>query len=168
MSHLPQLHLCQMRRLPEVEEAKELMNEAMEWSVFKWLWEKGRVRETADRANAALDKLERRVLAGWPEELKAGYKEFRPAHPATKKAQLDPPKLPALDPETTLFLEKMKRADDRAHRARMDAEKTFDEAERLLNTTLAKEGCEKAIHSWTLKEQAIRQAEAAISSKAKT
>ena len=47
-----------MHKLPEVEEAKALMNEATEWSVMKWLREKKRVRKVADQANAALDKLD--------------------------------------------------------------------------------------------------------------
>jgi hypothetical protein len=47
-----------MRTLSEVEEAKALMIEAVEWSLFRWLFEKRRVRETADQANAALDKIE--------------------------------------------------------------------------------------------------------------
>ena len=45
-----------MRKLLEVQQAKELMNEAKDWSVFKWLFEKPRVRETADLANDALDR----------------------------------------------------------------------------------------------------------------
>lgn len=47
-----------MRKLPEVQQAKELMNDAINWSVFTWMLEKSRVRETADQANAALDRLE--------------------------------------------------------------------------------------------------------------
>src|SRR6266568_2454988 len=31
---------CSMRKLAEVEEAKELMTEAMDWSVFTWLFQK--------------------------------------------------------------------------------------------------------------------------------
>jgi hypothetical protein len=49
-----------MRKLPEVQQAKELMNDAINWSVFTWMLEKSRVRETADQANAALDRLETR------------------------------------------------------------------------------------------------------------
>jgi hypothetical protein len=44
----------------------------------------------------------------------------------------------------------------------MDAEDTFDEAEKKLSTRLAREGCRKAIDSWDLHEQAIRKSEAAI------
>jgi hypothetical protein len=151
-----------MRKLIEVEDARRLMTEAMDWSVFKWLWEKRRVRETADRANAALDELEKRVKARWHDQLKAAYKEFqgptgiakaRRQHSGLESEQ-------AIQFESTLLFDKVKRADDKAYRARMDAERTFDEAERLLNTDLAREGCQKAIRSWDLKEKAIRQAEA--------
>ena len=41
-----------MKTLPEVETAKQLMNEAIRWSVITWLREKKRVRKTADQANA--------------------------------------------------------------------------------------------------------------------
>jgi hypothetical protein len=54
----------------------------------------------------------------------------------------------------------VKEADDAAYHARMAAEEIFDEAERQLNTDLAQEGCQKAIHSWELHEKAIRKAEA--------
>ncbi len=40
-----------MRQLREVEEAKAVMREGMEWSVIRWLKEKKRVRKIADRAN---------------------------------------------------------------------------------------------------------------------
>jgi len=147
-----------MRKLAEVEDAKALMAEAMDWSVFKWLWEKGRVRETADRANAALDDLNRKVKARWRDDLKAAYKVFHssPARSAKAHPAQDPP---AIEADTLLFLETVKRADERAHRAHLDAEKAFDEAERLLSTSLAVEGCHKAIRSWELHEAAIREAE---------
>jgi hypothetical protein len=53
----------------------------------------------------------------------------------------------------------VKNADDEAEAARLDAEDTFDEAERKLSTGMAKEGARKAIESWELKEKAIRKAE---------
>jgi hypothetical protein len=34
-----------MRKLAEVQEAKELMNEAVDWSGFTWMFEKPRVRK---------------------------------------------------------------------------------------------------------------------------
>jgi hypothetical protein len=158
-----------MRKLAQVEEAKALMTEAMDWSVFKWLWEKGRVREAADRANAALDDLNKRTKARWREDLKTAYKDLhrRAAGNANERQALPDPDPPsAMARETMAFLEEVKRADQRAHRARMDAEKTFDEAERFLSTRLAIEGCKKAIRSWELHEAAIHLAEAGLAPKA--
>jgi hypothetical protein len=157
-----------MRKLSEVEYAKELMTDAMDWSVFKWLWEKGRVRETADKANAALDALEQRVKARWRDDLKAAYKELQVETGVSVKGarhRSGTVQPLAAKPETMVFLANMKRADASASRARMDAEKTFDKAERVLSTSLAREGCEKAIRSWDLKERAIRHAETGIASK---
>jgi hypothetical protein len=146
-----------LREVREVEEAKSLMTEAMDWSVFTWLFQRNRVRETADRANAALDKLNRNVKSRWSSEMKAAYRELtakRGSH------ELGEPGPETIDHEIRLFVKKVKDADDAARRARTDAEDTFDEAERQLNTDLAREGCKKAIHQWELDERAIRRAEA--------
>ena len=145
-----------MRKLPEVDEAKALMTEAMDWSVFTWLFHKSKVRETADRANAALDKLNRTVKSAWSTELKTAYKQLT----ENAKARQSGPAVPAMDPEIELFVKKVKEADNAARRAREGANNTFDEAERQLNTDLAREGCEKAIRQWELDEKAIRRAEA--------
>ncbi|HXY23031.1 MAG TPA: hypothetical protein VEI73_00140 [Candidatus Acidoferrum sp.] len=150
-----------MRKLAEVQEAKALMNEAMDWSVFTWLFEKSRVRETADEANAALDALERAVKGRWSDEAKAAYKNLtRKTAKAARKGQTDPKPEQTVDRAILDLIEKVAEADAAAKRARMDAENTFDEAEKRLSVTLAREGCEKAIHSWSLHEKAIRRAEA--------
>jgi len=144
-----------MRKLPEVQEAKDLMKEAMDWSAFKWLWEKSRVRETADRANVALDRMERTAKSHWSAEDKASSKLLTSKTTAAKRqenAEAQP------DPRLAL-LEEVHEAHAAAQRARKDAELTFDEAERQMSTRLAQEGCKKAIHSWQLHEKAIRQAE---------
>src|SRR5579864_3277624 len=107
-----------MQKLTTVEEAKALMKEAQDWSVFHWLLEKGRVRATADRATDALAELELQVKRRWPAGLR-------------KEA-----------------LEKLRKADQMAETARLDAEATFEEAERRLSSALAREGAQKAIHSW--------------------
>jgi hypothetical protein len=62
------------------------------------------------------------------------------------------------------LVKNVKEMDDKAYCARMDAEKTFDEAERQLSTSLAREGCKKAIRSWNLYERAIREAEGLVGS----
>jgi hypothetical protein len=143
-----------MRKLTEVEEAKALMTEAFEWSVMKWLKEKKRVRKTADRANDALDQLSKETKLLWADHLRAAYGELgRNASPANKA-----------DGETLKSLGQVKRADDEAFRARMEAESTFDEAENQLSTSMAREGCRKAIYSWELHEKAIRMAERLIPS----
>jgi len=150
-----------MRKLPEVREAKELMNQAMDWSIFKWLFEKPKVRATADRANAALDHLEKSVKARWSEELKSAHKSLSGKSRSPHKDQQVGQGQPA-DPQISLLMEKIIDADKAAHRARMDAEATFDKAEKQMNVSLAREGCKKAIHSWELHEKAIRQAEAVM------
>jgi hypothetical protein len=148
-----------MRKLPEVEEAKALMNEAVSWSVMKWLREKKRVRQVADRANAALDELDRAIKARWNAEFRAAYDELSAQADTRERRSQPSPKRSGAD-GVRYFARQVKEADDEAYRARMDAEKTFDEAERQLSTALAREGCHKAILSWDLHEKAIRRAEA--------
>jgi len=146
-----------MRKLTEVEEATALMNEAVEWSVMRWLKEKKRVRKIADRANDALDQSMKQTKARWSQDLLAAYAE--------SARQGDAKDTGTANGELRAFAKEMKRADDCAYRARMDAEDTFDEAERQLSTRLAREGCRKAIHSWDLHEKAIRKAETAVGSR---
>ncbi|HUI51801.1 MAG TPA: hypothetical protein VLX60_08460 [Terriglobales bacterium] len=148
-----------MRKLPEVVEAKELMAEAVDWSTFTWMFQKSKVRETADVANTALDKMTKHVKSRWTEELRAAYKE---ASAKAEKASGRTPKgktAAKSAEDIDALIEKVKAADAAAHRARKDAEDTFALAERQLNLDLAREGCKKAIHSWELHEKAIRLAE---------
>jgi hypothetical protein len=150
-----------MRKLPEVQEAKNLMKEALDWSALKWLWEKRRVRETADRANAALDLVERTVKSHWSPEDKAAYKllSAKATHPERLEDAGAQPETPNL---RIALLEEVHAAHAAAQRARKDAEATFDEAEHRMSTGLAQEGCKKAIHSWQLHEKAIRHAESVV------
>lgn len=150
-----------MRKLPEVQEAKELMKEAMDWSAFKWLWEKSRVRETADRANAALDRMERTVKSHWSAKDKDTLKLLT-AKTAAAKHQGNAGMPPEIENPRLALLEEVHEAHAAAQRARKDAEATFDEAERQMSTDLAQEGCKRAIHSWQLHEKAIRLAESVV------
>lgn len=136
------------------------MNEAQAWSVMKWLREKKNVRKTADEANAALDRLNDSIKKKWNEEVKAAYEELVSSNGEANRASV------TIDREASLIAKKIKEADDQARRARQDAEDTFDKAEKLLSTSLAREGCRKAIYSWELHENAIRKAEAAVRDKA--
>ncbi|MFZ0733082.1 MAG: hypothetical protein WAM79_12210 [Candidatus Sulfotelmatobacter sp.] len=142
-----------MNKLPEVETAKALMMEAMDWSVMKWLREKKRVRAAADKANDALDGLNQEIKLNWPETLRSEYQSL-----SAKAAQI------SNSSGDNAILRKIKEGDDEARRARADAEETFDEAEAQLSTRLAREGCRKAIVSWELHEKAIAAAEALIRS----
>jgi hypothetical protein len=152
----------QMETLPEVETAKALMTEAMTWSVMKWLREKKRVRKTADLANAVLDQASQSVRERWPEPIRTAYEAMVTQTAGTVSARRHQAVTVKTDPAATLTASKSREADDEAYRAHIDAEKVFDEAERKLSTSLAREGCRKAIHSWDLHEKAIRKAEAFI------
>jgi len=138
-----------MKKLPEVEEAKALMTEGAGWSVMRWLKEKKRVRKAADKANDTLWALQKAVQAAWPDDLKSAYAELDGNHPKSAKA---PAGLKAL-------AKTVKQADDEAYQAHLDAEETFDKADRRLSTSLAREGARKAIRSWELYEAAIAKAE---------
>jgi hypothetical protein len=154
-----------MHKLSDVEDAKALMTEAMEWSVWRWLLEKGRVRAAADRANAALAGLEKEVKAVWNDDLKKAYREIE-AHAAfdsnpRAKRQLEKAREEAkdVDPEIKRSVKRVWDADDHAETVRLGAEATFDEAERRLSASMAREGAQQAMEAWGLREKAIRKAE---------
>jgi hypothetical protein len=154
-----------MQKLAEVEEATALMNEAKDWGVWRWLFEKRRVRATADRAVDALSEAEKKVKATWDDDLKRAYRELEAQsafqdNPRLKR-QYEKAKEDAkdVDPEVKRAVQRVKEADDDAYNARMDAEETFDEAERRMSAGMAREGAEKAIDSWERREKAIRKAE---------
>lgn len=144
-----------MKKLLEVEIAKELMAEAMKWSVMKWMGEKKKVRKTADQANAALDQLREAATRNWPASMRTRYE-------ALGSNGSSPQKKESVNGHEAVS--RCKQADDEANRARIIAEETFDRAERLLSTRLAREGCSQAIRSWELKEKAIRLADEIASS----
>jgi len=150
-----------VQKLSRVEEAKALMNEALNWSVFKWLWGKRRVRQTADEANAALDKLDHDIKSRWKREIASAYQNLAKSGRGSR-TQSD---TADCDPEILLFARQVKDADDAAHRARMSAENTFAAAARQWSTKLAREACRQAIRSWELHEKAIRLAETALDSR---
>ena len=119
-----------MHKMPPVEEAKALFEEAKEWGVWGWLTEKKRLRRTADLAWEALEAYEKSLKESWD----AG----------TRKT----------------VVHQVKAADKDAHQARMDAEAQFDEADRRMDTSMAREGAQMAIDAWTLREKVIRRMEA--------
>lgn len=153
-----------MQKIEAVEEARTLMLEAKDWSVWKWLTEKRRVREAADRANEALDKRARAIQKTWSEELQQAYRELEAADPegGHHRHARKPDHEIVLSAEVRALAKKLKQADDTAYDARMVAEQTFADAEARLSTSMAREGTVQAIESWDLKLKAIRKAEAAV------
>jgi hypothetical protein len=137
-----------MQALKEVEAAKELMREAANWSVMRWLSEKKRVRRAADVANDALDAAERKVKATWREDVETAYAKLRSGEKVAVK-----------DPRLLEAVKAIKKADDEAYQAHLEAEDIFDRAEKRLSTAMAREGTRKAIASWELHERAIELAE---------
>lgn len=154
-----------MDKIPAVEAAKTLMHEATTWSVMKWLREKKTVRKAADQANAALDQSSQSIRERWPQTMQRAYEASAPHSNGTANKRGQAKASSELDPESMRDIAQSREKDDEAYRARMDAEKTFDDAERQLSTSLAREGCRKAILSWELHEKAIRKAETLIGSK---
>jgi hypothetical protein len=159
-----------MRKLPAVEAARAIMTEGTEWGVWTWLMEKKRVRESADRARAALDELEMKVKSTWDDGLKIAYNQLvsenddnKPARHKGKVAKQQ--EAAKLDPKLLTAVKRVKEADDDAYNAHEHAEEVFAEAEKRMSTSGAREGARKALVAYDLHEAAIRKAEALAHSK---
>jgi len=146
-----------MRKLNAVEEARAVMKEGAGWSAWKWMLEKHGVREIADRATAALARANQRAKSAWPKELKAAYEACENG----SKSKTGSSEQEALSPELMLSAKRVKKADDRAARATLEAEQMFDEAERAFSADMARQAARKALESNDLRESAIRETEAA-------
>jgi hypothetical protein len=134
-----------MKKLSEVEKARALMSEAIDWSVMKWLTEKKRVRKSADRANEVLNEVETELRGKWSSKFRLVYEKSGLASPEIKQ-----------------LVSRIRREHDAANRFRMEAEKTFDAAEKRLSTAMARDGCRQAIEGWDHHLEAIRLAETAL------
>jgi hypothetical protein len=158
-----------MRKLAAVEEARAIMTAGMDWSVWRWLLEKGRVRAIADRATAALDREDSKVKATWSDGLKRAYNDLVDQDEKPKRRrqpeQDKNDETDTIDPAVMRVAKQVKEADDKAERARLEAEDTFDQADRRMSTRLAQEGARKALKTYDLRESAIRKSEVAARSK---
>jgi hypothetical protein len=161
-----------MQKLDSVEEAKALLlTAAKDWSVWRWLTEKKRLRTTADIAWAALEEVEKKVKGSWGDDLRKAYRELQAESNLDGNAKSrhlyekarDEAK--DLDPELKAFAKRLKTFDDEAFQARMTAEDTFDEAERHLSIPMARKGSEQAVEAYELRESFIRRAERAARGK---
>lgn len=154
-----------MKQLPEVEAAKALMTEALAWSVMKWIAEKKRVRKTADKANNLLWAMQKEIKQSWPADLRSAYEALTTREGNANGAggrQMVKGGASTMDPAIERLARAVKQLDDEAWAAHIDAEETFDIADKRLSTSKAREGCRKAILSWELYEKAISQASAAV------
>src|SRR5437763_13297436 len=129
-----------MKTLPEVETAKQLMNEAARWSVMRWLREKKRVRKTADHANAALDRVSEELRQRWPDNIKAAYHALGANEADSSRKGNTGQKTTAKNSREFVVARPRQDADDKAFRARTAAEKTFDDAAKRVSTKRASEG----------------------------
>jgi len=157
-----------MRKLAEVEEAKSLLETAKSWGVWKWLTEKRKLRQTADRAWDAFDVLEKEVRSTWNDDLNKAYAEFAAeaemaegGAPAKRKYEKARKEAADLDPKIKALAQKQQEIDAEAWNVRMEAERMFDEAEKRLSTSMACEAAQMAIDAYNLREKAVRKAEAA-------
>jgi len=133
-----------MQKLIPVEDAKALMREAVDWSVWGWLTNKRTLRGTADAAWQALEEQDRKVKGRWSDALKKAYAGKNSNH---------------LDADLRVAVQRVREADEAWKAARARAEATFDEADRRMSTSMACEGAQQAIEAWELTEKAIRRAE---------
>jgi hypothetical protein len=147
-----------MKKFDEVEQAKALMTEGLDWSVIKWIAEKKRVRKAADKANNLLWTTQKTLREFWSDELIAAYDALAGGDGNSDRHR---PKQDgaAIDPEIKRLARALKKADDEAYAAHLDAEETFDKADKWLSTAKAREGARKAILSWELYEKAILKSE---------
>ena len=159
-----------MQKLKDVEDAKTLLNVAKDWGTWKWLTEKKRVRATADKAWAALQEVEDKAIASWMDDLRKAFREEEikaelETDPSVKNEYEQARKAARhVDPKIKALAKRLKEADDEAYRAKMQAEETFDEAEKRLSTSMAREGSRQAIKAYEMREKVIRQFEAAAHS----
>jgi hypothetical protein len=156
-----------MHKLPPVEEAKTLLNEAKDWSVWHWLTDKKSVRTAADLAWEALDKAEEKVKASWSDDLRKAWREqvalaaTNGNAPSKRQREKAREEAAGVDPKIKAIAERLKQADDEAYQARMLAEDTFAEAERRMSASLAREGSRQAIEAYEMRETLVRRFEAA-------
>ena len=132
-----------MQKLTPVEDAKALFEEAKDWGLWKWLTEKSRARRSADAAWAALEECEKKVKASWSDGVRKAWRAG---------AQ-------DVDPEMKAAVERLRKACREGDQARIAAEAQFDEADRRLSTSMAREGAQMAIDAWILREKLLRKME---------
>ena len=140
-----------MPNLSAVLEARAIFNEALTWSVMKWLSEKKKVRKIADAANATLDNAEKELRRRWDPSIEEAYKTLQ-----DRSSHLDTP-----SGEAFRLARAIKQAHDKAIELRAEAEAMFSKAEERLSVATAREACHKALEGWRFHEEAVGLSEKA-------
>lgn len=122
-----------------------MFEQARDWGVWQWLSRKRQARQTADAAWVALEACEHKVIAGWSEPLRKAWRSNSTSRGGS---------------ELHRAIQRLKQADEEANNARLAAEAQFDEADRRMSTSMAREGSQMAIDAWTMREKLIRRLEA--------
>lgn len=161
-----------MQKMKEVEEARAVMTEGSQWGIWKWLTEKPKVRRIADLATATLAEANQRAKETWNDDLKLAYAELVvqaefEADPAAKKKYEKAKKAAEnIDPKIKAAAKRVKEADDEAARVTQEAEDAFDQADRRMSASMARDATKVALESYDLRESAIRKTEVAARTKA--
>ena len=137
-----------MQKLIAVEKAKTLMNEAKDWSIWHWLLTSGGVPLTY-----SVDGATNTLVTTIPMGVGSYYIAVNPVTNLVYTVVY-------VGGPSGFQLYVLDGSGPHAEQARLDAEATFDEAERRLSADMARQGAQKAIDSWALREKAIRRAEA--------
>ena len=143
-----------MHKLAAVEDAKSLFNEAKNWSLWRWLFEKRRARTTADAAWAALEACEEKVKSGWAEEWQQAYLDL--STNGRRKSR----RHAGLDPELKAALESLHEADEIGPSGPRRGGSPVRRGRPPPEHRMACEGAQMALDAWELREKFIRKAEA--------
>lgn len=133
-----------MPNLAAVLEARTVFNEALNWSVMKWLSEKKKVRKIADAANLTLDNAEKELRRRWDPSIEEAYKALQ-----DRSSHLDS------SGDAIRTARAIKQAHDKAIELRAEAEAMFSKAEERLSVATARDACHKALEGWRFHEEAV-------------
>jgi chromosome segregation ATPase len=121
--------------LRAVIEAKRLLEETKQWWPWSWAADlnKIKLRSAIETATKALEREVEKAKNSWSREMQRAYRELTVAE--SRRASTS-----NIDPEIKRAARKLKDAEDELNLATVQAQKTFDEAERELNPSKAREG----------------------------
>jgi hypothetical protein len=121
--------------LHAVIEAKRLLDETQQWWPWSWASDlnKIKLRSAIETATRALELEVEKAKNSWSREMQRAYREL--TIPESRRVSTR-----NINPEVKRTARKLKDAEDELNQATLQAQKTFDEAERELNPSKAREG----------------------------